>query len=72
EPESQSPPEFGDLGGEQDLCVHRSLVKRGAIREGESFSPNSSFTIHNLDDNDNIFFRLWAGYLLALRAFSRN
>jgi hypothetical protein len=24
EPDSQSPPELGDLGGEKDLCVHRT------------------------------------------------
>ncbi|MBD2015115.1 CHAT domain-containing protein [Microcoleus sp. FACHB-53] len=29
EPESQSPPELGDLGGETDLCIHGSLAGEG-------------------------------------------
>jgi tetratricopeptide (TPR) repeat protein len=29
EPELQSPPELGDLGGEKDLCINRSLSKGG-------------------------------------------
>ena len=40
EPEVQSPPELGDLGGlsisnvsRDDLCVHRSLGKRGSEEE---------------------------------------
>ncbi len=31
EPYPQSPPELGDLGGEKDLCIHRSL-KKGIAR----------------------------------------
>ena len=30
EPESQSPPILGDLGGEKDMCVHGSLGKGGS------------------------------------------
>ncbi|HEY9610803.1 cobyrinate a,c-diamide synthase, partial [Allocoleopsis sp.] len=29
EPELQSPPELGDLGGKKDLCINRSLIERG-------------------------------------------
>jgi cobyrinic acid a,c-diamide synthase len=29
EPELQSPPEWGDLGGKKDLCINRSLFERG-------------------------------------------
>ena len=33
--ESQSPPKLGDLGGEQDLCVHRTLKRgvRGVVQD---------------------------------------
>jgi hypothetical protein len=41
EPEVQSPPELGDLGGEKHLCVHRSLSK-GREQENSDSPENKT------------------------------